>query len=182
MNFEEKKLSEKHIYKGKIIDVHVDTVSLPNGNKSVREVVEHPGGVCVAAMNDNNELIFVKQYRYPFKEVILELPAGKLEKGESDPLESGKRELKEETGATGCFFEYLGKMYPSPGYIKEILYMYFCRVKEMGKPSPDENELLEIKTINISKAVDMVLKGEIIDAKTALTILKTNEMLKRGLI
>ena len=93
----------------------------------LRNVVEHPGGVCVAALTEKNELLFVRQFRYPYGEVVLELPAGKLEKG-STPLENGKRELKEETGAAGFGYLSLGKLYPSPGYTDEIIHLYFCRV------------------------------------------------------
>ena len=97
MNLTEKQLSAEYKYKGRIINMRFDTAELPDGNICSREVVEHNGGVCVAALTDNNELLFVRQFRYPYMEVILELPAGKLEKGE-DPFEAGKRELEEETG------------------------------------------------------------------------------------
>ena len=97
MKLDEKTIEKKYIYKGRIINVRTDTAELPNGKQALREVVEHPGGVTVAALTDNDELMFVRQFRYPYSEVLLELPAGKLEYGE-DPFEAGKRELREETG------------------------------------------------------------------------------------
>ena len=100
MNLEEKQLSYEYKFKGRIINLRQDKALLPNGNTATREVVEHPGGVCVAALTDSDELLFVKQFRYPYMEETLEIPAGKRDKQGEDPLECGKRELKEETGAT----------------------------------------------------------------------------------
>lgn len=181
MNFTEKKLSRTELYSGKIIRVYVDDVRLPNGKTSSREVVEHPGGVCIAALNEKNQLMFVRQFRYPLSEVILELPAGKLEKGQ-DPLENGKRELKEETGLTGGGFVSLGKIHLSPGFSNEVLHMYFCRVAESGEACPDENEFLQSEYIDLDRAVEMVLNNEITDAKTQNTVLKVYTMLNKGLL
>ena len=115
MNLEEKTLSQSYPYRGSIINLRLDEALLPNGATARREVVEHPGGVCVAALTDREELLFVRQFRYPYGQVLLELPAGKLSAGE-DPLECGKRELREETGAKAQQYLSLGKLYPSPGY------------------------------------------------------------------
>lgn len=177
----EKTISSKQMFKGKIIDVHVDEVCLSNGNNAYREVVTHPGGVCVAALTRDNELLFVKQYRYPYHKIMLELPAGKLEKG-SSPLENGIRELTEETGAKGYDYVSLGRLYPSPGYVSEVIYLYFCRVEGFNDPTPDEDEFLELVKIPLEKAVDMVLNDEIPDAKTQLAILKTKLLLDKNLI
>lgn len=119
--------------------ITLDDVELEDGKKSKREVVNHPGGVTVAALDDDNNLLFVRQFRYPYKEVVLELPAGKLEKG-STPLENGKRELLEETGAQGYSYTSLGQLYPSPGYTNEIIHLYVCRIKSEGESKPDEGE------------------------------------------
>lgn len=181
MNLTEKTLSRQDIYKGKIIDVHCDTVELPNGDQSKREVVGHPGGVCIAALTEDNELLFVRQYRYPYAEVVLELPAGKLEPG-ANPLENGKRELREETGAQGFGYLSLGKLYPTPGYCSEIIHLYFCRVTGFGKMNPDEDEFLEVERIPVNKAVEMVLNNEIPDAKTQTAVLKVGMMLARGIL
>lgn len=99
MNLEEKQISGEYIYKGKIIRLRRDTALLPNGKTATRELIEHNGGVCVAALTDNNEVLFVKQFRYPYMEVVTEIPAGKRDSADEDPLACGKRELKEETGA-----------------------------------------------------------------------------------
>lgn len=181
MNFFEKKLKSTDIYNGRIIDVVLDDVELQNGHNSTREVVLHPGGVCVAALTADKELLFVRQYRYPYKETILELPAGKLEKGQ-DPLENGKRELLEETGAVGTGYITMGKLYPTPGYCAEIIHLYFCRVEKFETPVPDEDEFLEIVKIPLDKAVQMVLNNEIPDAKTQVLVMKTALLLDKGIL
>ncbi len=177
MNLIEKTVGRTEIYNGKIIKVSVDDVLLPNGEPAKRELVEHPGGVCIAALDEKNELLFVRQFRYPYKEVVLELPAGKLEKGQN-PLENGKRELKEETGAEGYSYISLGQVYPTPGYCGEIIHMYMCRVKSVGEQQLDSDEFLNVEKIHIDKAVEMVLNNRIADAKTQIGILKTALLLK----
>ena len=181
MNLDEIKLNRKDIFKGRIIDVHLDEVMLPNGKKSEREVVDHPGGVCIAALTKDYELLFVRQYRYPYSEQLLELPAGKLEKG-STPLENGKRELKEETGAEGKDYISLGKVYPSPGYMSEVIYLYLCKVGEVGRQKLDEDEFLNVEKIKIDDAFKMVMNGEIKDAKTQIAILKIKNLITCGVI
>lgn len=181
MELYEKTLSSKEIFKGRVIHVTLDEIELPNGHKSTREVVNHPGGVCIAALNDKDELYFVRQYRYPYHEVILELPAGKLEK-DSTPLENGIRELKEEVGAIGKDYKFLGELYPSTGYCSEIIYLYFCRIDSMGNCCPDEDEFLNVEAIHIDKAVQMVLNNEIKDSKTQTAVLKTAMLLKNGVL
>ncbi len=175
----EKTLNSKTIFNGKILHVILDEVELPDGNKASREVVQHQGGVCVAALDENNNLFFVRQFRYPYKEITLELPAGKLEKGET-VLENGKRELKEETGCEGYSFMTLGAMYPSTGYTDEIIHLFACRVKSVGEQQPDEDEFLNVEKIPLNKAVEMVLNNQLPDAKTQITILKLDALLKSG--
>ncbi len=181
MDLSEKILEKKDVLNGRILNVHVDTVELPNGKKSTREIVSHPGGVCICALTNNNELLFVRQFRYAFKDTLLELPAGTLIPG-NDPLSEGIRELKEETGAIGYDYMSLGKIYPSPGYCEEIIYLYFCRVKEFGKTNFDEDEFITIEKIPIEKALSMVLNGEISDAKSQVAILKTYFLIKNNKI
>lgn len=137
----EKTVSSEVIFDGKVIHVTHDEVELENGSRAMREIVGHPGGVCVAALTEDNELLFVKQFRYPYKEVLIELPAGKLEKGQT-PLENGKRELLEETGAVGREYMTLGKLYPSPGYCGEIIHLYFCKVDHYEQQSPDRKSVV----------------------------------------
>ena len=175
MDQTEKTLQKQYLYQGKIIRLRRDQALAANGRPVIREVVEHNGGVCVAALTAQEELLFVRQFRYPYGQVLLELPAGKREVGE-DPLACGKRELQEETGAIGCDFFSLGEIYPTPGYCSEIIYLYACRVLEMGKTNPDEDECLSIERIPLNQAEERVLKGEIPDAKTQIAVLKLAAM------
>ena len=171
MNLIEKPLSQDYKYTGKIVNLRVDEALLPNGAHALREVVEHPGGVCVAALTDQEELLFVRQFRYPYAEVVCELPAGKLERGE-DPLVAGRRELEEETGASAARFTSLGRLYPSPGYCGEIIHLYLAEGLTFGETHPDEDEFLEAERIPLKKAVEMVLAGDLPDAKTQVAVLK----------
>lgn len=179
-NLTEKTIKSTTVFDGKIMRVIVDDVELPNGAPATREVVRHCGGVCIAAL-DNNNLYFVRQFRYPYNEVVLELPAGKIEKG-GTPLENGKRELKEETGCTGYSFVSLGAMYPSTGYTDEIIHLYACKVESVGEQEPDEDEFLNVEKIPLEKAVEMVLNNQLADAKTQITILKLDALLRSGKI
>lgn len=171
MNLNEQPLSADYKYRGRIINLRVDTALLPNGSSAIREVVEHPGGVCVAALTEDGCLLFVRQFRYPYQKVLLELPAGKLDPGE-DPLEAGKRELREETGAEAARYESLGELYPSPGYCGEIIHLYAATGLTFGQMSPDEDEFLEVEKIPLEEAARMVLDNEIADAKTQAAVLK----------
>lgn len=178
---EEKTLNSTEIFDGRVLHFLHDEVELPDGNRAMREIVLHPGGVCIAALTEQNELYFVEQFRYPYKEVVLELPAGKLEKG-STPLENGRRELLEETGCTGYSFTSLGQLYPSPGYTNEIIHLYACRVKSQGEQQPDEDEFLNLRKIPLGKAVEMVLNNQLPDAKSQAAILKLDYLLRLGKI
>lgn len=173
MNLTERTLKQDYRYRGKIINLRVDEAELPNGNVAAREVVEHPGGVCVAALTDEKELLFVRQFRYPYGEVVLELPAGKRDKNGEDPLACGKRELLEETGATAADYTFLGTLYPTPGYCDEVIYLYLAKGLTFGEARPDEDEFLQVERIPLATAVQMVLNNEIVDAKTQVAILKT---------
>ena len=157
-----------------------DTALLPNGATATREVVEHPGGVCVAALDDNDNLLMVKQFRYPYMEIIPEIPAGKRDKADEDPLKCGIRELKEETGATAEKFIPLGKLYPSPGYCGEIIWMYAATGLSYGEQNPDDDEFLTVEKIPLDKAVEMILSGEITDAKTQAAVLKLKVLKDQG--
>ena len=178
MKLTEKKISSELKYKGKVIDVYSDTVLLENGKETGRDVVRHPGGVCVAAITEDNQVYFVKQFRYPHGKVLLELPAGKLEWGENH-FESGKRELLEETGCTAEEFTYLGCLLPAPAYDAEVIHMYMAKKLSRDKQKLDEDEFLEVMTIPLDKAVEMVMNNEIEDAKTQLALLKTAALLGR---
>lgn len=179
MDFFEKTLSTKDIFKGKVFSVHVDDIELPDGSRSFREIVEHSGGVCVAAVTDEDELFFVRQFRYPYKKVLLELPAGKLEKGE-DPLDAGKRELQEECGVVAEEFVSMGTVYPTVAYCSEIIYLYAAKNLSLTKQNLDEGEFLGVEKIKISDAVKMVMDGEISDSKTVALILKVARLKEEG--
>ena len=171
MKLYEKTLSSDTKFEGRIIRVLLDEVELENGKTAKREVVCHNGGVCVAALTEKDELLLVRQFRYPYKEVLLELPAGKLEKGE-DPFEAVKREQMEETGTAGENYISLGNLYPSPGYCAEIIYMYAACGLSFGEQNLDEDEFLNVKRIKLEEAVNMVLENKITDAKTQAALLK----------
>lgn len=178
MNLTESTLSTVRHFEGRILNLRVDTVQLPNGNTSTREVVEHKGGVCIAALTDERELLFVRQYRHPYGKILLELPAGKLDSKEENRLSAAIRELREETGATAKNIQFLGELYPSPGYCDEILTLYLATDLSFGDADPDEDEFLQVERIPLDKAVEMVLKGEIPDAKTQTLVLKVAALTK----
>ena len=177
MDFTEKPLKQDYLYRGKIVNLRVDNAELPDGTTALREVIEHPGGVCVAALTEKEELLFVEQFRYPYMETVLELPAGKLEYGE-DPFEAGKRELQEETGATAKNYRDLGKLYPTPGYCGEIIHMYLAENLTFSEQHLDEDEFLEVRRIPLEEAFQMVMRNEIRDSKTQVGILKTYQLVK----
>ncbi|MBR2406218.1 MAG: NUDIX hydrolase [Clostridia bacterium] len=179
MNLKEETLIREYQFRGRIINLRTDTVKLPNGAEAGREVVEHPGGVCVAPLTGAGELLFVRQYRYPYEEVVLELPAGKRDRKNEEPLSCGKRELLEETGATAENYTFLGKVYPTPGFCDEVIYLYLATGLSFGEAQPDEDEFVEVERIPLERAVDMVMNNEITDAKTQIAILKTARLLKQ---
>ncbi len=179
MKLTEKMLEQNYIYHGHILQMHVDKVRLEDGRISTRECVDHPGGVSVAALTAQNEILLVRQFRYPYGEIVLEAPAGKLEPGE-DPLEACKREQKEETGTTAATYLPLCVTYPSPGYTNEKLYLYACRITQTGSQHLDEGEFLEVESIPLAEAEKMVECGEIHDAKTQVLILRTVQLVADG--
>lgn len=182
MNLDEKTVKSETVYEGRVISLIKDTVTLPNGDTATREVVTHRGGVGVIAEDENGNILFVKQFRYPYKEVVLEIPAGKRDSLDEDPLECGKRELKEETGATAKNFYSLGSLYPTPGYCGEIIWIFAAKGLELGNQHLDSDEFLNVEKIPLEKAVEMVLEDKIKDSKTQIAILKYNELKKRNLI
>lgn len=159
------------IYDGKIIKVLKDDVELSNGKKSIREVVQHSGGVVILALKDT-KVLMVEQYRYPLKKAILELPAGKLEKGEN-PDEAAKRELEEETGYKAKTWKSLGFIYTSPGFSDEKLYLYKATDLEFVGESPDDGEILQCNEFLLNDVLKMVEIGEINDAKTICAIMRS---------
>lgn len=172
MYSEEKMTSRREIYDGKVVKLYVDDVELDNGHKTKRELIRHPGGVCVLPLDEEGSVYMVKQFRYPFQTALYELPAGKLEFGENH-RECGIRELKEETGATADSFEYLGCIYPTVAYDTEIIHMYLARGLHFGEQHLDEGEFLDVIKLPFDKVFDMAMNGGLPDAKTQTAVLKT---------
>lgn len=164
-DFKEIKKESKKIYEGKILTYTVDTVTLPTGKESIREVIHHNGGITVVALPNPEEVVLVRQFRYPIGKATWELPAGRLNIGE-DPLQGAKRELKEETGFIANQMESLGIVYPAPGYCSEVLYFFKATDLVDDVINPDEDEIIELKIFEIKQAWQMVKDGEIRDAKS----------------
>lgn len=179
MELMEKTVESQVLFSGKIITVRLDRAQLPNGRIASREVVEHPGGVAVFAMDDQGRVALVRQYRYPMGEETLELPAGKLEPGE-DPRGSGLRELAEETGLVPGTFEDMGCLYSSPGILAERIYLYFAKDLTQGPTHPDDGEFVETVWLPYQDLVDKARRGEIKDGKTLVGILKASFLLDAG--
>lgn len=172
----EKTIDTTPIFEGRVVRLHRDTVLLENGEKALREVIEHSGGVCVLPLTENNEILFVRQFRYPFKSVMLEIPAGKRESGE-EPLACGIRELREEVGAEAEKITSLGKLYPTVAYDTEVIYMYLAQGLSFSGQSLDADEFVDVVSIPFDKAVEMIMNDEIPDSKTQLAILKAKLLL-----
>lgn len=176
MHLEEKTLSSEQIFDGRVVKLFVDKAELENGEVVTREMIKHPGGVCIVPLDGDNNVLMVKQFRYPPHRVLMEIPAGKLEFGENH-RECGLRELKEETGCTCDEFTYLGNLIPTPAYDNEVIHMYLARGLHGGEQKLDDDEFLDIEKIPLEKAVEMVMNNELADAKTQIALLKTKLLL-----
>lgn len=170
MEFTEKTINSQLIFDGRVVKLYKDKIELPTGQESYREVVKHSGGVVILAKKEDKVLL-VKQFRYPMKEVLYELPAGKLEIGE-DPFEAAKRELEEETGYCANKWTDLGYVYTSPGYSDEKLYLYMAEDLEFTHCHPDEGEILQALEYSYDDVLKMIANGEINDAKTLCAIMR----------
>lgn len=171
--FEEKQIKRDEIFKGVVLNVVKDMVQLPDGTTSYREFCLHNGGVSILPLTDENEVIMVRQYRYAHHREFLEIPAGKLDSVEEIPLEAAKRELREETGAVAAKITSLGTVDTTPALINEKLHLYLAEGLSFGDMDLDEGEFLGVERIPFSKLLDMVMNGEIQDAKTQIAVLKT---------
>jgi ADP-ribose pyrophosphatase len=164
-------IKSKLVFEGKMLKIKKDTVILPNGKQAAREVVVHPGAVAVVAVTDSGRLLLIKQYRYPVAEVIWEIPAGKLEKGE-DPLICAKRELAEETGYGAERWTHLSTFFTTPGFSDEIMHVYLASGLEINEQTADDDEFIdEPYFVSFAEALGMITSGEIKDAKTIAGIL-----------
>ena len=172
----ERTVSREDLFTGRVVSLHVDTVELPNGATSVREVVEHVDGVAVLPLDGDNNVLTVTQYRYVFRKPMLEIPAGKLDEGE-DPRAGALRELREETGAVPETLEHLGNIVLSPGCFGETLHLYLARGLHMGEQHLDEDEFLNVDRVPFHELLERCMSGEIEDAKTVTAVLKTKLLL-----
>ena len=176
MDLTERRLSRETIYEGKILHIYRDDVLLPNGRTSVREVADHPGGVAIVALDENDNVLTVKQYRYVFSRVLEVIPAGKLERGE-DPREAAIRELKEETGAEPETFLPLGKLLPAPGCYGETLHLFLAKGLKFSQQQLDPDEFLNVERVPFDEMVHRCVNGEIDDAKTVAAVLRAKVLL-----
>lgn len=173
----ERTIKSDKLYQGKIINLRIDTVELPDQKYSKREIVEHPGAVAVIPITEDDKIVMVKQYRKSVEEYLLEVPAGKLEIGE-EPIECAKRELLEETGFKSNSIEYLFKFYTSPGFSNETISLFIAKDLVLDVAQPDEDEYIEIEKYEIDELLEMIYKEEIKDAKTIISILYIKNYLK----
>ncbi|MFS0863466.1 NUDIX domain-containing protein [Fredinandcohnia sp. 179-A 10B2 NHS] len=167
----EKTLSTKVLFEGRVIDLHIEEVELPNGNTSTREIIKHPGAVAVLALTDENKIIMVQQYRKALDKVIVEIPAGKLEKGE-EPDSTARRELEEETGYACESLTPLISFYTSPGFADELVHLFVAKgLKKIDNPAGlDEDEFVDVLEISLEEAQEFVKDMKIYDAKTAYAV------------
>lgn len=179
---EEKTLSTEKIFSGKVISLQIDEVELPNGKKAKRELIKHPGAVAIIALTDDKKLVLVEQYRKALEKIILEIPAGKLEKNE-EPAECAIRELEEETGYACESLELLNSFYTSPGFADEIVHLFIAKglKKKENAAGLDEDEFVNLFELTLDEAKQAVIEKRIYDAKTifAVQYLQLQEALNR---
>ena len=174
----EKTVSRKIIYEGRVLTLRVDDIILPDGKPATREVCDHPGGVAVLPLFDNGDVATVRQFRYPYMETLVEIPAGKLERGSGErPEDCALRELREETGLVPDELRELGCLYPSPGYLNETLYLFLATGLRQERQALDEDEFLVVERVNFSVLRKMIADGDIRDAKTVAAVFKTAMLL-----
>ncbi|MDI6709722.1 MAG: NUDIX hydrolase [Bacillota bacterium] len=177
MDLTEKRLESCYVYRGKVLNMRVDTVELPGGRRGTREVVEYAGAVAVVALDRDGRVLLVRQYRYPVGRELIEIPAGKLEPGE-DPAAAARRELAEETGSTAGRLERLLRFFSTPGFTSEEMHLYLATDLEPGPAAPDEDEFVELVRVPLDTARRMVERGEICDAKSIVGILTVCDRLQ----
>ncbi len=167
----EKRVCSKKIYTGREVDFLVDRVSLPNEIESKREYLLHPGAVAIIPiLNDKGDILLVRQYRYPVQKALYELPAGKIEKGEK-PIDSARRELREETGLVARRMKKLYKFFTSPAFSTEIIHIYLAFDLKSTKTKPDRDEFLQLKIFNIGHVINLIKARKIMDSKTIIGLM-----------
>lgn len=175
MDMIEKKIDGEVIYEGKVITVLRDKVICPNNKEAYREVIKHSGGSAILCITEDNKVLLIKQFRYVYNEILYEIPAGKLEKGEN-PYDAALRELEEETGYKTDNLESLGIIYPTCGYTNEKINLYLAKNIKPGVKHLDEDEFIEPIYIPLNDVKKMILNNEIKDAKTICAL--SNYLLK----
>ncbi len=178
MDYTERRISGEMKYEGVVVNVRLDQIELYNGRRSRREIIEHPGGVCIVPIDEEGNVTVVRQYRYAFSEHMLELPAGKLEPGEQ-PESCALRELSEETGLIPGRFTYLGEIRTSPGITTETLHLYLAENCTQGRPHLDPGEFLDVLRMPLKQLLDMITSGEIKDGKTIIGLLRADSLRRR---
>lgn len=170
--FEEKTINTTSIYEGKVVDLQVDEVSLPNGKTAKRELIKHPGAVAVIPITKDNKIVLVEQFRKPLEKSLVEIPAGKVEIGEA-PEVTARRELEEETGYTTNELSFVTSFYTSPGFADELMHIYITdELEKMDtQPESDEDEFVEVLELTLEEAKELVEQERIHDAKTNYAIL-----------
>lgn len=176
-NLIEKMVSSQKIFKGKVVELYFDNVRLPNNKIATREKVVHPGAVAVVPVNANNEIVFVKQYRYPIDKALIEIPAGKIDNNEP-PIKCAERELEEEVGAIDGKFTHLTTIYTSPGFCNEKIDIFLVQEFKEKRSKPEADEFLHILKIPFIKCIQMIDSGEISDAKSIIGILLAQDYLR----
>lgn len=177
-NLIEKQISREEIFQGVALHVVKDEILLPNGQRSIREISLHNGAAAIIPILPDGRVIMERQYRYAHGRVMLEIPAGKLDTPDEDPLDAAKRELREETGAVAQKYTFLGKIAPSPALINEVIYVYMAEDISFGENELDEGEFLDVEYYTLDELHEMVMRGEITDAKTQIAILKAYNLKK----
>ena len=177
MELEEKTLASELIFDGVLLKLYRDEVELPGGGRSAREVVHHPGGAAVVALDGDGNVYLERQFRYPYRKVVTEIPAGKLEEGE-DPFDAIRRELKEEIGATANRWDSLGHIMPSVGYTDEMLYLYLARDLTFGETHWDKDEYLEPFKLPFAEALARAADGRINDGKTVAALFRADRLIR----
>lgn len=175
----ERTAASELIYDGKVVHLYRDEATMPDGKSAVREVIRHVGAVAVVPLTDEGEVVCVRQYRYPVGKVLLEIPAGKLDSKQEDRREAALRELREETGAVCEQLIDIGPLYPTPAYTDEVIYLFLAKGLSFGDTDPDEDEFLDVVRVPLCELVDMILRGEVPDAKTQAAVLKVWMMKQR---
>lgn len=182
MDLRETEISNKSIFKGRLIDLNVETINLPNGKTATREVVKHPDASAAIAINDKKQMLLVKQWREPIKQVTLEIPAGLIDAADASPLDAMKRELNEEGGYKAEYWEQISEFNSSPGFCDEKIYLFYCDTltKLEDKRPLDDDEFLTRQWYGLGELKELLAQGKIVDSKTIMAILFWENMLLTG--